>query len=128
MSSSMSQLNASFFLHKNFIAKALQAIKDLPDKDYIWVERSFRTINNLPDILKAWGWQIIFSDDRDVSDIHFNGEKLGDEDDLFAAIAPFVREGSYIEMVGDEGYRWRWFFHNGKVFNQPAKFVYDEVK
>jgi len=30
-------------------------------------------------------------------------------------IAPYVKEHSYIEMVGEENTMWRWVFANGKL-------------
>lgn len=41
------------------------------------------------------------------------GEKLGDDFEIFKIIAPFVNDG-YIEMIGEDGSKWRWVFENGE--------------
>jgi hypothetical protein len=35
------------------------------------------------------------------------GTKLGWEDALFAALAPFAEEGSFVSVVGEDGRIWR---------------------
>lgn len=40
------------------------------------------------------------------------GEKLGDDEDIFKLIAEFIDDG-YIEILGEEGNRWRYTFTNG---------------
>jgi len=45
--------------------------------------------------------------------MEFEREKIGQEDLLFDAIAPWVREGSYIEMSGEDDAMWRWVFRGG---------------
>ena len=59
-------------------------------------------------------WAVEFDDDGNVNDIQFEGEKKGwGEDELFEKIAPFVKDGSFIEMHGEDGGMWRWVFKNG---------------
>jgi len=57
-----------------------------------------------------------------ITDILFEGEKIGNESSFFKAIAPFVKEGSFIEMVGEDGEKWRWVFENGQCVEKQAKF------
>ena len=46
----------------------------------------------------------------DIFGIEFRGEKSGDEEYLFGAIAPFVVPDSYIQFRGEDGAIWRWIF------------------
>jgi sugar O-acyltransferase (sialic acid O-acetyltransferase NeuD family) len=52
--------------------------------------------------------------DRTI-DVHIRKlrEKLGDDFIIFQSIAKFVQDGTYIEMVGEDGDKWRWLFKNG---------------
>ena len=43
----------------------------------------------------------------------FNGEKLGDDEDIFNLIAPYCEDG-YLQYLGEDGERWRYVFENGK--------------
>ena len=51
---------------------------------------------------------------QNVIGIEFNGDKLGDDMLLLDAIAPYVEEGSWVAMDGQEGC-WVWDFHDGIV-------------
>ena len=50
----------------------------------------------------------------DITAIEFQGEKLRDDYEMFQKIAPFVRDGSFLEMMGEDGALWRWVFRNGR--------------
>jgi hypothetical protein len=41
------------------------------------------------------------------------------------AIAPYVEENSYIEMVGEDGDRWRWVFKNGKCEEKYPEVIWN---
>lgn len=47
-------------------------------------------------------------------DIKIEGCILSEMREMLTAIAPWVREGSYISMFSDDGSRWRWSFQDGK--------------
>ena len=66
-------------------------------------------------------------DDGNVIDLDFAGDKLSyEEDKMFQKIAPFVEDGSFIEMRGEDGAMWRWYFSDGQVREVQAKVVWDE--
>jgi hypothetical protein len=51
----------------------------------------------------------------DITGLSYQGEKLGAEECFFKAIAPYVEDGSYIEISGEEDYLWRYVFNNGHM-------------
>ena len=115
---------------------ALTAIKGLAGKETIrlgsephfsWIEtKEFLKARHLEVAMEAWRWEVIFDDTDDIVDIEFTGEKLGDDAILFAAIAPFVVDGSYIQMSGEDNYNWRWVFKDGAVKEVPGKLLFEE--
>jgi len=115
--------------------KALEAIKALAGKETItgygtphfsWVTTEhFLKARHIEDALEEWRWSVEFNERGDISSIGFEGEKLGDEDVLFNAIAPFVVEGSYIQMGGEDQYSWRWVFVDNRCVEIPGKTTYD---
>jgi hypothetical protein len=84
---------------------------------FSWVDMDdLRTAKTLEAQLEAWRWEADTDEETgDVVDLHFRGEKLGDDEVLFRAIAPFVVGGSFIEMSGEDGACWRWYFLDGKL-------------
>ena len=58
----------------------------------------------------------------------FESDRSGWEDEFFHTIAPFVREGSWVSFVGQEGEHYRYYFHNGECIEQEAGIVWPTVE
>jgi hypothetical protein len=115
----MNQADARFAIKKENEDRCLQAIKDLagPTKDYSWVDnKAVSEAKSLAEAFDLWRWPIQADDEGEFAAnyISFRGDKSGSEDVLFEAIAPFVEHGSYIQMDGEDGCVWRWWFVGGK--------------
>ena len=54
-------------------------------------------------------------------DIRNGDAKIGDEETFFAAIAPVVVDGSYLDVRGEDGAEWRWMWKNGKFYSQDVE-------
>jgi hypothetical protein len=135
----MEQMGASFAILPENVMKALKAVKAMHKRVdqnggggswkngkttarwYSWVSEDFHLKNTLSEILHEWRWEIEHGEEGGVIGIQFEGEKLGDDEQLFDAIAPFVEEGSYIEMMGEDGTRWRWEFDGKMVVEQTME-------
>lgn len=120
------QLPSRFVLSKNHSDEALAAVKSLAGQEtcgtsgqmhFMWLtdSTSFISASRLDEVLRIWRWEADFDDDGSITDLTFTGENLGDEDRLFAKLAPFVEAGSYIAVVGEDGAIWRWVFENGRI-------------
>lgn len=134
-----------FLLKKENKGGALAAIKELdPDKLgrggrwekgeqverwFAWVDTDeYKNANTLEEALIAWGWSSCVDDgvdDGDIDSLEFKNEKSGQDELLFAAIAPFVEEGSHITMMGEDTAVWRWYFMGGKCFTQEGKLTFE---
>lgn len=62
---------------------------------------------------KNWPYRFALNDEGEITDIEFIGEKFCEDFTFFHSIASYVQDGSYVEMVGEDGTQWRWIFHNG---------------
>lgn len=131
----MTQEDASFRIAKSKRRAALAAIqrlrgnetvKDDSGPHFSWVDNRFYTIRSLDKMLEEWGWLIQVDEAGDVVDIEFTRSKIGDEQILFTAIAPYVDAGSFIEMVGEDGARWRWTFNGDTCEEVYAETVWSE--
>lgn len=94
-------------------------------KWFSWVHtESVWSAEGLPEALSAWRWKAYLSERGDIDYLSFTGEKSGDDRVLFSAIAPYVTDGSYISMRGEDGFLWRWFFQNGECSEQEGQIVW----
>lgn len=75
---------------------------------------------SIHDALREWRWETIINEDRDIIYLRFTGQKYGADEYLFQAIAKFVEPGSYIEMGGEDGAIWRWFFNGVTCIKQDG--------
>lgn len=85
-------------------------------KQWSWVSQSeVNEAETVEDAMSVWRYSPITDEEGNISRVVYDGEKLGDEEVLFETIAPFVEDGSYIEMEGEDSFMWRWVFEGGKV-------------
>ena len=114
----MDMIESRLWIKKENENKALKAIKNAVRNGKItsWIiERDVEKSDNLQDAMTACRWEIEkLVNDNGYGRVYFDGEKLGDDYQLFEVLAPFVEDGSYIEMSGEDGCLWRWVFENGK--------------
>ena len=77
---------------------------------YVKPENTGRVLKKL----ENYGYEAEVDDDGSIIGVDFIAHKLAhDEDTMFQAIAPYVKDGSYIEMGGEDGDLWRWIFKDG---------------
>ena len=60
----------------------------------------------------------------DVVVTGFNGEKLGDDEELWFTLAPYVTEDSEIDCTGEDDCRWLWTFVGGVLENKSGMNVW----
>ena len=133
----MHELKAQVHISRSDHACALAAIKKLHGREtcelhdnahFMWINDSSAFLNaeTLDEALQVWRWPIAETDEAgNIVELYFRGEKYGDEDLLFAAIAPFVGHGSEIMMAGEDGIVWRWFFADRTVRKEFGRVVFD---
>ena len=111
----INHLGGKFQLKKEHFAAALEAIQ------VIVYRRQFETIH---EAFEYFDWNPLNDQWGNINSLGFTGEKAGDEDRLFAAIAPFVEHGSYIECSGSDDALWQWRFVNGTMEIASAEIVW----
>jgi hypothetical protein len=139
----MDMQDCKFHIPAAHFADALAAIKALMHNTEamtggswsggVMVERWYSWVNTnevleaetLSDALAAWRWEAHLSENGDVTYLYFRGEKSGQDDVLFRAIAPYVTSGSYVCMRGEDGALWRWYFDGSRCVEQEGKVFYE---
>lgn len=128
--------NSSFKIKSENKENTLKAIKGLAGQETIgdssgrhfsWVNTpDFFFAKTLEEAMKAWRWAIYSNPDGDIDEISFCGQKLGDDEILFSAMAPFVENDSFLEMHGEDGSMWRWVFKDGKLEEKTATVSWED--
>ena len=107
------------FIAQERQAEALSAVINVLRNraDIMWVDVTQALLTQtLHAMLVGWGWAPTMDKEGNIVDLRFQHEKMGDEKALFSALAPFVKNGSFIEMLGDDGDHWRWVFDGARCF------------
>lgn len=69
-------------------------------------------VSSLDDIIRYYGWKPEYDDDGSMVGLYHEYDDL--DSTILHALAPFVEEGSTIDMVGEDG-EFRFMFNNGDV-------------
>jgi len=124
----MQQAQAKFYIPESKHKLALKKLKELVKRSdrLAWVStKDVLEAPHLSDAMKAFRWSVKHDDEGDITSIHFDGEKAGDDKVFFDTIAEFVAGDSFIEMCGEDGSRWRWIFSDGHVTEKNAVVSWD---
>lgn len=136
----MDQVGSNFTIKKENIQKAWgslielfkiekKSIHDSSGYHYSWIDTaSVLNARTFEEAMSEARWDVEINPlDGDIIDIYFNGEKFGgDETIILGSIAPYVENGSYIIMQGEDGERWKWKFVDGVIEEIGGRFVFDD--
>jgi hypothetical protein len=116
-------VDSDFFVAAEVIPSLIETVRNLVESgQYSWIRDDYKDSEDVVKIFNSWRWNIEQDKHGNIVGIGFLGEKLGDDEVFFKAIAPFVKHDSFIEMVGEDHAMWRWKFVKGKM-----KELYPEV-
>jgi hypothetical protein len=80
---------------------------------YAWVNNPpTGSFNTLTEALDEWRYKTEENND-DIAVTNFTGEKLGDDEILYKAIAPFIESSAKIVITGEDDCKWEYIFTNG---------------
>lgn len=104
------------------ITAALAAIKAMyepvGDREprFSWIDsETVLKAETLEAALSEWRWDVTEDGEGNITCLTFSGDKLGDDEDLFYNLAPFIEHGGYIEIRGEDDNPWRWVFWRGEL-------------
>lgn len=110
-------------------ADALAAGKAMatPGETWSWLtNEEILAARTLPELFRVWRYfPEIDEATGDIVGISHDTQKMGDEDQFFAVLAPFVQAGSWLHMSGEDGSHWRWYFDGDQMTTQEGRIVFD---
>ena len=90
-------------------------------------ESAFDDCSSIEDVFSLFGFECRQNKDHTTYIIsEFERERDPDMDQITQFIAPMVEDGSYAEIIGEDGERWKYVFKGGKVKRLEGKTVYEE--
>lgn len=117
--------DSEFRIEEENKQNALEAIRTLMEEEgHTPRDKSFAWLNGVnqdewdyfKEAMRDWRFPVELDDELNVVGINFNGQKIGDEEELFRAIAPYVVTGSYITFFGrGDGHHWRIEFQENDI-------------
>ena len=132
-----------FTIPKEHLEAACQALKDLNKRDelktggawgpdgrteawFAWMPADYdETLHSAEEILKEVGFEVYDNGEGGIELAGYDS-KSGQEEHFVAALAPFVKEGSYIEWEGEDGELWRQVKVGDQIITQSGYITYDE--
>lgn len=128
MGDRISTMNVSFFIAAADKPAAMEAVKAACRG--LWTSSDgsdpVEAVTSFAEVMAVMDWFV--SEDPvmgDIIGVYFEKKPCGDEK-VVTAIAPFVREGSMIEVADDECRHWRWKFTAGGAIRQAGRIVYED--
>lgn len=110
----------------SYIQHVLVNLAELKRVDFDWVNSDgMRESTTLEEMLKVWRWDPLLDKKGNIHFLDFTGEKFGDDNVLFRHLAPFVKAGSYIAMIGEDNAIWRWYFDGSECIEQEGRVEFD---
>lgn len=82
-------------------------------------------VSSLLDVYEAIGFD---TDEELEAIVGYDGRYNDEMIDLLEAIAPSLEDGSYIQFIGEQSEHFRYYFQNGKVYEQEAIIEWPEIK
>lgn len=99
------------------------------ERHFSWVSTdTCLNADSIDDILQEFGYDTYADDEGTIHDVYFAADKIGDEFQLFEAIAPFVEAGSFIAMRGEDGALWRWYFDGQRCLEEDGQVSYGDAE
>ena len=80
--------------------------------------------NDLVGALREWRYIFNESDSGDLCFEYFDGEKLGDDEVLWEALAPAIDKGGELEYRGEDDARWRYLFDGTGMTEQVGQTIW----
>lgn len=100
------------------IPEGSKSVSTRPDKWFAWMPWNYDEVcTSAEEILKELGFECELNADGSLSIVYYDS-KTGSEEHFLKALAPLVKEGSYIIWNGEEGAMWRHLVKNGELITQ----------
>lgn len=79
----------------------------------------------LDDVLDICGLEnAAFDEKGDLCDLYIDGRKLWDQAETLQTIAPWVEDGSRLEITGEDGDKWLWCVKDHVFYECPGEVSY----
>ena len=110
---------------KDKIPQAAQILTDMDTRIYSWIRQRYSRTGDIRQMLREWRYETEYDVNSNIVITEFTGEKIGDDDLLWRALAPCLKNWSFITL-DMEGEHYKWEFDNGQMRKYIGGIVYDQ--
>jgi len=112
----ISQGDTNFTMQKENFPAAIKALD---------IEEGTDPKTAIDTFLQQCRWHPEFDEEGNICHIDFYGEKLGEEEELFRLLGPYVDKDSYITISGEDDNIWRYDFDGKEMEENSAVMDFD---
>lgn len=76
---------------------------------------------DVDELFESLGWGLDYDNEGNVDGMYTDPSKHYYELEIFNIIAPYVEAGSYLQMQGEDGDIWRWYFDGKHCVDKGMK-------
>lgn len=109
---------------KLFHPLALAAIKEMAEASahLSWVDhQSLLACETLEQALEEFRYDTVIDEKGSLRIREFTGQKWGSDQELWIALAPYLRDLSYLEWRGEDGEAWRYEVSVGRLYERTEQ-------
>ncbi len=114
-------MDHSIHIKKEDFNSALEAVKKAFPKN-----TDIQAMTTLEEAMFEFDYDPEYSETGDICGFSFDGEKLRDDELFWSTLAPYMEDGDYVEMAGEDFCHWRWTFRNGICKVIEPKLIWEE--
>ena len=119
----VSNRGSKFFISRNFFDQAAEALRNYRRK----CGYDPASDSSLAALLSDYYWIVENDENGNIIDIYLDDDRIGDDDEMFDAIAPFVQAGSYIALEGEDGFIWCFYFDGTHCTSHNAVITFPTI-
>lgn len=109
------------------VKKIFKMLEEKSPKGYHWVNPGYSKFKTVEEMFQEWRYEVE-SDDEYYTVNCFIGQKLGQDQTLWQALAPVITPDSVLYFTGEDDAHWKYTFKNNQFKESWGSVEYEDEK